>query len=112
MGKSRVDPLPESYTTIKEISLPSQDIFLPALNCDLQTERPSLDRLIADEYIWLDNVKSLLDKGSLEVEDFISWAAYNASQLGPPNVLPMKSTMLPLFRQTSSNPMMVIMECI
>lgn len=109
MGKSTVDPLPASYTTIKEIVLPSNDIYVPTLDCEITPESiQTLEMILDEEYKWLEKTKLCLEKGSVEVGEWVSWAAHHANRIGPPSdIIPVKSMMLPLFRECSSSPMMV-----
>lgn len=110
-GKKVVRALPAFYTTVElDVSLPSDDVLhIPDLktNCHpIPASRP-LSTIIQEEYTWLERVKVLLSKETLEEGDWISWAAYFASMTESPHTPPSKSYMLPLFTESSNSPIMV-----
>ena len=109
MGKSRVDNLPPSYYTMKHIYLPDKDIYVPDLhvNSYLKPYAPDLENTLSDAYAWLDHAKLLLSKENLDVQDWISWGAYNASQLSPPQTPITQCMALPIFREPAHSPMMI-----
>ena len=107
-NKKTIDPLPVAYTAVAEIFLPSE-AFVPKLivSVPLRPPTPSLSTTIADQYQWLEHVYHLLDKKDLSETDWISWAAYHADLMeqdgesAPPRS---SSWMLPLFKETATNP--------
>ncbi len=63
--------------------------------------------IIDGVYVWLDRVRNLLTKQTLEPGEWISWAAYYASITQPPATPPTKSYMLPLFTASPNSPAMI-----
>ena len=66
-----------------------------------------MKKCLTSQYDWLTNVHQLLQQETVDHNDWISWAAYNAVKYGqkPRPITP--SLMLPLFRESSHSPMMV-----
>jgi len=109
MGKKGIDILPQSYTAMKEVSLPkAEDIYVPdlELNSWLKSVAPPLMKTLQDSYQWLEQAHELYQKDCFSSNDWMSWAAYFASRtVTVPPVTP--SFMLPLFRESATSPMMV-----
>ena len=76
--------LPKSFTNIQQISLPKDDIHVPALNTNsaLRPTATPLEETLNDAYDWLSHALELLAKETTDTNDWISWAAYNANKLG------------------------------
>ena len=113
MGKKDVKPSPISYTMIDDVSLPRNDTTtvpnLKDLNSHPFIASNSLNNILQDGYNWLDHVSQRL-KDTLGKEEWISWAAYYATQS---NHLPQsltRSHVLPLLMDTANSPM-TIMHC-
>ncbi len=108
-GKKNVEHLPVNYTTMQHIALPKEDVYVPDLNIDSELRphvRP-LNETLESAYDWLTHAHQLLQKETLDQNDWISWAAYNAVKYGqqPRPITP--SVMLPLFRESAHSPLMV-----
>lgn len=86
MGKKNVCNLPVSYTTVQQISLQNDNMYVPALSTtktvELETPFSKLKETIPTANDWLEHSHQLLSKDALEAEDWISWAAYNAVKSG------------------------------
>jgi hypothetical protein len=102
-----VGDLPESYTSIPPISLPTQDIQAPTYG----PAKPASNMLPAakeSEYQWLEVVQDLLDKQELDEEDYLSWSAFFAS-MQPPFIQPLADTvLLPMFHENAHSPAMIL----
>ena len=107
MGRTSVSHLPDAYTNMAEIVLRKDEaIYVPRLGCDLPPiPAPSeLEEIITDEYNWLQHANILLTNNEeLSQNDWISWAAYNASINEPPSGPNTPSLMLPLFRENAND---------
>jgi hypothetical protein len=109
MGKTGIDVLPESYTVMEYVCLPKDDvIYVPdlAVNSWLKAVAPPLSETLQDAYHWLEHAHRLHQEDRLSTNDWISWAAYYASQ-SVETVPVTPSFMLPLFRESATSPMMV-----
>lgn len=111
MGKRTIRSLPLQYTTMDlDIPIATSDIFhIPDLKTNIHPIPASHipKHLIEDSYQWLEHVKSLLEKETLDTDDWISWAAYYASTLPHPCNPPAQSHMLPLFTESPTSSTMV-----
>ena len=89
MGKTSVMLLPISYTNMEDVALPkSEDYFVPSTS-DITKQHPfptcrKLPDFLKDETDWLEHVENTIEKGVLDDDDWISWAAYFASILTTP----------------------------
>lgn len=110
MGKKHVKSLPSHYTTMDlDVSLPNDEtLYVPSLNTNSHpypASRP-LTNIIEEGYKWLERVRNLLGKENLEAGEWISWAAYHASNTEPVSSPPAESYMLPLFTESPTSPTM------
>ncbi|KAL7395746.1 hypothetical protein ABVT39_022389 [Epinephelus coioides] len=107
MGRQHVKSLPPHYTTMDlDVSLPTDEVlYVPALNTNSYPHPASrpLISVIEEGYQWLERVRNLLVKENLEVEEWISWAAYYASITEATSHPPSKSYMLPLFTESPTS---------
>jgi hypothetical protein len=62
---------------------------------------------MAKEQQWLVQMKTLLNKAKLDSEDYLSWAAYHASQQPPVDKPLSKIALLPLFRENAHTTCMI-----
>ena len=91
-----VTNLPSAYTVVPPAALKSKDFSAPTVQGPM---RPSTllvaTAAVEDEYVWLNRVKTALEKST--VDGWISWSAYHAdmqqSVIPPPAI----SALLPLF---------------
>lgn len=62
MGKNNVDQLPTSYTSMKQITLPKEDVFVPPLDIDseLRPQIPPLNETLTSANDWLNHEHRLL----------------------------------------------------
>ena len=84
--------------------------FVPDLGTDCGPRIASVptEIIVLGGFRWLEHVKGLLTKPILESQDWISWAAYEASCSQPPTSPPATSYMLPLFTESSTSPAMLL----
>ena len=76
-----ISHLPSSYSEVTPMALPIGDLNAPEVPQQLLTSRVSLfDESDYDEEDWLSNTQELVAKEKLQPKDFVSWAAYRASQ--------------------------------
>ncbi len=94
----KITALPDRYTNVPPtIIAQKEQIVPPIVGPALHSEVPEIDPLIVKEYEWLNNLKHLLGKPELDIEDYISWGAYHASKQMPFNNMKTTVTFMPLF---------------
>ncbi|KAH3846278.1 hypothetical protein DPMN_088577 [Dreissena polymorpha] len=94
----KITALPDRYTNVSPtIIAQKEQIVPPIVGPAVRSEVPEIDPLIVKEYEWLNNLKHLLDKHELDIEDHISWGAYHASKQMPFNNMKTTVTFMPLF---------------
>ena len=98
--------LPISYSEIKPAGLPSGDVYVPLTAGNLNSTCENLSKEMEKEHDWLRHVENLRED-EMSSESNISWAAYHASLLPEPDILPSINAMLPLFAKEASSPPML-----
>ena len=69
----KITALPDRYTNVPStIIAQKEQIVPPIVGPAVRSEVPEIDPLIVKEYEWLNNLKHLLDKPELDIEDYIS----------------------------------------
>ena len=111
-GVRKMTELPILYTEIKPTRLPTSDVFVPPIGCDLTSSDNTLTKEMEKEYDWLGHVeKHCAEKhyadDDISAESSLTWAAYHASTLPAPDILPSINAMLPLFAEEASSPSML-----
>jgi hypothetical protein len=98
--------LPQSYTDISPKTLPTKDMFAPAMNGPVKP--PQMNDSQSYGKRWLESTHRLLSKEKLDDNDWVSWSAYHAS-LQPNSDRPIAITaLLPLFNEKSHSVAMII----
>ncbi|KAH3878663.1 hypothetical protein DPMN_002561 [Dreissena polymorpha] len=93
----KITALPDRYTNVQPTIIEQKEqIVPPIVGPAVRSEVPEIDPLIVKEYEWLNNLKNLLDKPELDIEDYISWGAYHASKQMPFNNMKTTVTLMPL----------------
>lgn len=79
--------LPENYATVPAVACKTDTLSEPESLSTLNVFQGFLDKAKKEELAWVDHGMCLLEKGFLQKEDYISWAAFHASQSNntPPN---------------------------
>ena len=104
--------LPISYTNMEDVALPkSEDYFVPSTS-DITKQNPfptcrKLPDFLKDETDWLEHVENTIEKGVLDDDDWISWAAYFASISTTPTNPCTKTYMMPLLTVSSNSPVTI-----
>jgi len=100
-GQRMVKDLPIAYSEIKPTGLPSNDVYVPLTAGNLTSSCNTLSKEMEKEYDWLSHVENL-HADEISSESNISWAAYHASLIAEPDILPSINAMLPLFAEEAS----------
>jgi len=93
-GQRKVKDLPPSYGEIKPTGLPSSDVYVPLTAGNMTSSCENIDKEMEKEYDWLRHVENL-HEDEISFQSNISWAAYHASLLPTPDILPSINAMLP-----------------
>ena len=103
-----VSHLPSSYSEVTPMALPIGDLNAPEVPQQLLTSRVSLfDESDYDEEDWLSNTQELVAKEKLQPKDFVSWAAYRASQSSLSSYKPAIISLLPMFVENAHSLAMI-----
>ena len=90
------------------MALPIGDLNAPEVPQQLLTSRVSLfDESDYDEEDWLSNTQELVAKEKLQPKDFVSWAAYRASQSSLSSYKPAIISLLPMFVENAHSLAMI-----
>lgn len=95
-NQNTIAPLPVSYTMVPNVAR-IEDPIVPVKCGDLEANGILISEDMAKEQQWLMQMETLLNKMKLDLEDYLSWAAYHASQSSPVNDPPSNIALLPLF---------------
>ena len=79
-GQRAVSPLPDAYTLVNPVALPSPDPLVPPVPASVQLQPPTELNQLNSVSSWLIDTKDTLLKPELQENDIVSWAAYNSSQ--------------------------------
>ena len=71
--------LPQSYTMVLPVEKTRESVVLVRSGVFISDET-MIREYIAKEHQWLKQMQTLIEKAKLDVEDYLSWAAYHASQ--------------------------------
>ena len=103
-----ISHLPSSYSEVTPMALPIGDLNAPEVPQQLLTSRVSLfDESDYDEEDWLSNTQELVAKEKLQPKDFVSWAAYRASQSSLSSYKPAIISLLPMFVENAHSLAMI-----
>lgn len=91
------------------VSLPNDEVLhVPVLmtNSHPIPASRSHTSIIEESYVWLERVRTLAQQ-AIELDEWISWAAYHANTTETPATPPTKSYMFLIFLESSNSPIMV-----
>lgn len=94
--------LPIVYAEMKPTRLPASDTYVPSIAGDLASTKNVLSKEMDKEYDWLNHVREH-HADDVSTESTLSWAAYHASRVPDPDILPSVNAMLPLFVEEASS---------
>ncbi len=104
--KRTISQRPSSYTNVPPSSLRTKDPFVPPVTC--QTRIEVQEGQDTREHEWLHHVQKLVGLAELSKDDFISWAAFNASTTHPLADPPTVVALMPLFVESAHNVAMIL----
>ena len=108
LASKTISHLPSSYSEVTPMVLPSGDLNAPEVPQQLITLQDSLSvESEYDEKDWLNNTLKLVAKEKLETKDFVSWAAYRASQSSISSHKPAIISLLPMFVENAHSLAMI-----
>jgi hypothetical protein len=105
-GQRKMTELPFSYTNVKPTSLRAGNVYVPDCHGELVPNSDNMVEHTESEYNWLCHVQRS-HANDFPPEANISWAAYHASLLPEPDILPSINAMLPLFPDEACSPTMM-----
>ena len=106
-----VSELPESYSQVPPVLLPSKNPSVPLVQSDMRGNGKIVAKAIAEEFEWLEEVKEVVLNASqgLPQKKCISWSVYHSNQDGneDKNPEPAISSLLPLFPDQAKSAAMI-----
>lgn len=107
-AEKRVAPLPMTFYNVPPAALHVKDPLVPKVpNAVDLTETAVSDSGKEVEYKWLDKVIELTSWDALEKDDYISWAAFHASNQPKTTFEPAMVTLLPMFQENAHSVAMI-----
>ena len=79
-GRKKILPLLESYTNVPPAAIHTKTFFVPETGLNVVPGDACFLDAMTEEVAWLQQVDQAVHKDSLDNNEFISWAAYHASQ--------------------------------
>jgi hypothetical protein len=108
MKKKTLASLPANYSEVPPTALKTSTPTVPKVDGQVKANAGIISASLEEEYMWLRKVKELIQKDALNMDDFISWAAYHASRQ-PPLTRPVSPiALLPLFQDAAHSPAMIV----
>ena len=104
-GSKTVEPLPEYYTDVRPVASSVKGSTVPATSVT-SLRRHNFEQHIEDEYMWLENTRSVL-KDDVEACENTSWAAYHARHQYPKQPVITPTSLLPLFQESAHTVAMI-----
>ena len=104
-GSKTVEPLPEYYTDVRPVASSVKGSTVPATSVT-SLRRYNFEQHIEDEYMWLENTRSVL-KDDVEACENTSWAAYHARHQDPKQPVTTPTSLLPLFQESAHTVAMI-----
>ncbi len=101
-------PLPQSYSMVPAVALDVTNPKVPAAETPILPQTVIPDDAMRAERDWTSCVAELINKSPLELNDFISWTAYHASQQVAVEHDRSQIFLLPLFHDNAHSPSMVL----
>jgi len=107
-AQRKITPLPSQYTDVQPTILRNKEIYAPPLVTQMKTIHNTPHYGYDKEIHWLGNVDALLGKESLDADDFISWAAFHASNVQPSLHEPAIISLMPMFLENAHTAPMIL----
>ncbi|KAK3740395.1 hypothetical protein QZH41_000916 [Actinostola sp. cb2023] len=107
-AQRKITPLPSQYTDVQPTILRNKEIYAPPLVTQMKTIHNTPHYGYDKEIHWLGNVDALLGKESLDADDFISWAAFHASNVQPSLHEPAIISLMPMFLEHAHTAPMIL----
>ena len=106
-SQKKIAQLPEVYTNVPPAFLQVKEPFAPAVfgPCKPPMSTPEGDEM---EYDWLNRMRELFGKETLEKDDFLSWAGFHASRQPRPTHSPAIISLLPMFLENAHSVAMIL----
>lgn len=104
-GSKTVEPLPEYYTDVRPVASSVKGQTIPATSVT-SLRCHNFEQHIEDEYMWLENTRSVL-KDDVEACENTSWAAYHARHQDPKQPVITPTSLLPLFQESAHTVAMI-----
>ena len=106
-GQRALSTLPDAYTLVNPVALPSPDPLVPPVAASVQLQTLTELNQLNSVSSWLTNTKDTLLKPELQENDIVSWAVYNSSEYKehPHPVTP--AYLLPLFPEAAHSVAMI-----
>ena len=106
-----VSELPESYSQVPPVLLPSKNPSVPVVQSDMRGNGEIVAKAIAEEFDWLEEVKETISNANqgLPQKKCISRSVYHSNQdgKGDKNPEPAISSLLPLFPDQAKSAAMI-----
>ncbi len=106
-SEKRIMPLPVSYTMVPPAAS-AKDAVAPVKEGNFISDAEKISENIAKEVQWLQQLERLLQSPQLADGDYISWAAFHASQQIQTGRMLTQVTLLPLFRENAHSTCMIL----
>ena len=108
-AQKNVAQLPPTFCNVPPAVLHVKDPLVPTVpdEVNLADTAATVSRM-EEEYKWLDNVKELVSKDTLENDEFISWAAFHASNQPETAYEPTVVSLLPMFQENAHSVAMIL----
>ena len=98
--------LPQCYTMVLPVEK-TRESAVPVRSGVFISDETMIREDIAKEHQWLNKMQTLIEKAKLDAEDYVSWAAYHASQQPETNTPTSNVALLPLFRDNAHTTCMI-----
>ncbi len=100
--------LPPSFSIVPAVAMTNKEPRVPFVAGEILPETVLLWDARDKERAWLSNARNSIGKDDVEEDDYISWAAYHASNL-PPQTHPKSIvSLMPLFYENAHTPAMLL----
>lgn len=107
-NKRNIDhELPEYYTNIVPLILPSVDVYIPKVS--LESSCSNIGQHIEKEKEWLEHASTAInmDIDTVKAASNLSWPAYHSSQLQEKKNMPFVNAILPIFKEQAASAAMI-----
>ena len=104
--RSKLSQLPQKYTLVPPATAMS-DPVIPTKCVSLTVDQSIISGDTKKEWEWLSQLEKLVTKDKLDDNDYLSWAAYHASNQPTLEIIPSTVALLPLFREKAQTTYMI-----